>query len=199
MAQDWDIQARGNHCTACQAAFADRQQYYSALRVTAEGYARGDYCAACWPVIEAGGACFSQWGGTYKLPPPKPEETLKKETAESLLRKLIEDEDPARGNVIYILAVMLERKRILVEKDVQARPDGALVRVYEHRKSGETFLIADPRLRLDQLETVQQEVVALLGGGDPAVAPATESAAATKPEPAGEAVTPECQPPPSGA
>ncbi len=36
--------------------------------------------------------------------------------------------------------------------------------VYEHAATGETFTIADPHLRLDQLEDVQRQVAALLGG-----------------------------------
>ena len=67
-------------------------------------------------------------------------------------------------NVIYILAVLLERKRILTERDVQTRDDDIVTRVYEHRQTGEVFLIPDPRLHLDQLEEVQKEVVLMLGG-----------------------------------
>ena len=107
------------------------------------------------------------------MPPPPPEEALKKETAESLLRQLIEKEDPAHANTIYILAVMLERRRILVERDVQIREDGSKLRVYEHKKTGEMFLILDPELKLAELELVQEEVVIMLGGKPPAK-PGTE-------------------------
>ena len=67
--------------------------------------------------------------------------------------------------MVFILTVMLERKRILAEKDVQIRDDGVKVRIYEHKKTGETFLVSDPGLKLAELEQVQEEVVALLGGG----------------------------------
>ena len=76
----------------------------------------------------------------------------------------METEDPANRNTIYILAVMLERRRILVERDVQTREDGVKVRVYEHRKTGETFLVPDPGLKLSELKSVQEVVVARLGG-----------------------------------
>jgi len=103
----------------------------------------------------------------FRVPPPQPEEALKKETAESLLRRMVQEEEPSLINVIFILAVMLERKRILVERDVQTRDDGRTVLVYEHRKTGESFLITDPRLHLDQLEEVQKEVTAMLGDSTP--------------------------------
>jgi uncharacterized protein (DUF2384 family) len=90
---------------------------------------------------------------------------LKKETAESLLRQFMETDDPSRRNAIFILAVMLERRRVLAERDVQAREDGVKVRVYEHRKTGETFLVPDPGLKLAELAHVQREVMDLLGIG----------------------------------
>lgn len=172
MAQDWDIKPRSEACQKCNVPFADKQVYHAALVYGEQGYVRGDYCQGCWPSCEKSAMPYSMWKGVFRMPPPPPEEPLKKETAESLLRKLIMDEDDSKGSVIYILAVMLERKRVLVEKDVKKRPDGIWIRVYEHRKSGETFIVADPRLRLDRVEEVQKEVVALLGSGPAAAIPA---------------------------
>ena len=69
-------------------------------------------------------------------------------------------------NVVYVLAVMLERSKILVERAAKPQPDGTIRRVYEDRKSGDSFIILDPRLRLENLAEVQQQVVALLSGQD---------------------------------
>ena len=164
MAQDWDIRPRAEICTGCKQPFQDRQAFYSGLVFGEQGYAREDYCETCWPKRMTAGALYSVWRSIFRKPPPAPEDPLKKETAESLLRRLIEQEDERHRNVIYILAVMLERKRLLVEKSVQTREDGVMIRVYEHRKSAETFLIPDPRLRLDELDAVQQEVMTMLVG-----------------------------------
>lgn len=176
MAQEWDIKARGELCSECTMPFQDRQQYFSALVYGEEGYVRQDFCGRCW----MGGkkdatASYSQWQGIFRPPPPPPVEALKKETAESLLRRLIEQDDVTKVNVMYILAIMLERKRILVEKDIQKREDGTKVIVYEHKKTGEVFLIPDPGLQLDQLEHVQIEVVDMLGRHDAAQIPGTET------------------------
>jgi hypothetical protein len=169
MAQDWDIKSRSECCTACSTAFEDGQSYLSALLFGEAGYERADFCENCWEKSEAVLSPYSSWQGTYRMPPPPGEtEPLKKETAESLLRKLIEDEDPQNEGVIYILAVMLERKKTLVEKDVTIDDNGTVHRVYEHRQTGETFLILDPQLKLDALEDVQTRVVEMLGGSAPA-------------------------------
>ena len=162
--QEWNIKERGETCQGCSKHFDDEEPFYSRLDFGAEGYTRRDYCAVCW-TDSARRAALSTWKSVYKMPPPPEPEPLQKETAESLLRKLMEGEDPAKLNTIYILAVMLERKRILAEQDVQIREDGAKVRVYEHRKTGETFIITDPGLKLTELTSVQAEVVAMLGGG----------------------------------
>lgn len=160
---EWNVRAPSPSCEACNKPFQDHEEFYSRLEFGAEGYVRRDYCAACWSDAARRGA-LSVWKTEFRVPPPPPPEPIQKETAESLLRKLMESEDPANLNVIFILAVMLERKRILVERDTQMREDGIKVRVYEHRKTGESFIITDPELRLAELERVQAEVVARLGG-----------------------------------
>ena len=63
-----------------------------------------------------------------------------------------------------VLAVMLERGKQLVERDAKPHESGGILRIYEHKKSGDTFIVLDPRLRLDQLGEVQNQVVALLSG-----------------------------------
>jgi len=136
----------------------------SALIFGEDGYARADNCRSCWDREEDNSAAYSVWQGIYRAPPAKAEEAVGKETAETLLRRLMEEDGESRENAIYILAVMLERKKILQERDVQWDGTGIKTLVYEHRKTGETFLVRDPGLRLDQLEPVQQEVVTLLGG-----------------------------------
>ena len=89
---------------------------------------------------------------------------MKKEDAGEILRKLITLDDPAMKNVVYVLAVMLERSKILVERDSKSLEDGTIRRIYEDKKNGDTFIILDPRIRLENLAEVQQQVVALLSG-----------------------------------
>ena len=119
----------------------------------------------CWKAAQRDWEPFSQWDGVY-LAPVKEEkkEPLKKEDAGELIRKLITLDDPAMRNVIYVLAVMLERSKILVERDSKSQSDGTIRRVYEDRKNGDTFVILDPRIRLENLAEVQSQVVALLSG-----------------------------------
>ncbi len=158
---EWDIQSRADACTACQKPFADKETYQTLLSVESAGYVRRDLCAACFSSAPQDGV-ISYWQGEYKLPPPPPPEAIQKETAETLLRKLVESTDPSHEAARYILAVMLERKRILKHRDTVHEENGADLLVYEHARTGESFTLPDPHLRLDQLAHVQEEVAALL-------------------------------------
>ena len=168
---EWNIQGRAHACQTCGNPFADRQPYHTLLFDDRSDYRRLDVCPACWETRHRDNDCvakgfISHWQGVYEAPPP-PTDPIHKDTAESLLRKLIERNDPRYAPAGYILAVMLERKRILKVKE-QLQRGGQRVFVYEQPKTGDLFTIADPNLRLDQLDAVQRDVAALLESGLPA-------------------------------
>jgi len=158
---EWDIQNRSHACTGCRQAFADKQAYHTLLSFGADGYQRQDLCATCYGQAGREGV-LSYWQGEYKVPPPPPPEAIQKDTAETMLRKLVASTDPAHAGARYILAVMLERKRILKHRDTTQDAAGNDLLVYEHGQTGESFTVPDPQLRLDQLQEVQQQVADLL-------------------------------------
>ncbi|MFA5688310.1 MAG: hypothetical protein WC959_04080 [Kiritimatiellales bacterium] len=166
--ESWQIKRRADVCAGTNEPFKDGDEFMTRLLFIDGEYVREDYSLTWWNENnpERG---ISAWKSMFRLP-PAPEEPVKKENAESLLRKMVAKEDADDTNAIYILAVMLERKKILVEKDIQMRDDKTKVRVYEHKKTGDTFLIVDPELKLAEIEQVQEEVVGLLGGKPPKTA-----------------------------
>lgn len=173
MAQEWNIKSRSTVCAGCQAGFSDGQPYHTRLVFQEHDYTRGDYCETCWASELVANPGYSSWKGYFKMPPAEPDRRIRKETAESLLRELIEKADPSQISVIYILAVMLERQRVLVEREVNTLGDGSRVVIYEHKKTAETFAITDPKLKLSELDEVQKDIMALLTGPGEA-APAAE-------------------------
>ena len=188
---DWKIQSRARACQACARPFVEKQLYYTLLLDKRNILERSDVCAACWEAQYAEGAhdrkgFLSFWHGVYNAPTPPPAEAIRKESAETLLRKLVQSGDPVHGPACFILAVMLERKRILRVK-AQTTLDGRRQIVYEHPKDGDLFQITDPNLQLQQLEAVQRQVADLLEHGlpdsseiSPESAPAPASAEATE-------------------
>ena len=165
MSQEWNIRSRGHECSICGKPLVDKTPMVSALKETTGGYERFDCHPECWKTMERDWEPFSFWDGVYLAPVKEAKsEPLKKEDAGELLRQLITMDDPAMKNVIYVLAVMLERSKILVERDQKEQADGTIRRVYEDRKQGDTFVILDPRIRLENLAEVQGQVIALLSG-----------------------------------
>ena len=84
-----------------------------------------------------------------------------KQGAEDLLRTLVEEDQEHTENTRYILALMLERQKLLRETDSQPT-SGGILRIYEHRKTGEVYIVKDPNIPLDQVEKIQEEVILLL-------------------------------------
>ncbi|MBI3881849.1 MAG: hypothetical protein HY301_17520 [Verrucomicrobia bacterium] len=174
---EWNIQSRSHACQACQKPFADQEAYHTLLFDERGNFARLDACEACWQSQFSQGATsrkgfVSHWQGVYLAPPPQVE-AIRHETAETLLKKLVEANEDRHVATRYILAVMLERKRILKVRD-QLRQEGKRFFVYEHAGNGDAYTILDPQLQLHQLEEVQREVAHLLEHGltpPPAVEP----------------------------
>jgi hypothetical protein len=166
---DWNIQARAHACQACQKPFADKQPFHTLLFDERQGYHRLDVCEDCWKAQFSQGAVdkkgfISHWQSVYTPPPATAPDPIQKDTAETLLRKLVEQNAPEHAGARYILAVMLERKRILKVK-TQVVENGSRIFIYEHGKSGDLFSIPDPKLELNHLEQVQKDVAHLLEHG----------------------------------
>ena len=196
---DWNIQSRAHACQACARPFLDKLPYHTLLFDQKAGYERLDVCEPCWAAQYSQGATsrkgfISHWQGVFELPAVQ-SEPIRKENAESLLRKLVEVNDPKHGPACFILAVMLERKRVLKVQD-QTQRDGQRVFIYEQPGTGDIFTITDPNLRLDQLDEVQRHVAQLLelgldstdatqspavGNSGPQTPGATEVGPSTKP------------------
>jgi len=194
---DWNIQSRSHGCQACEKPFADKQPYHTILFSEKAEYLRQDICQACWDTQYGGGTIdkkgfISTWKGLYQKPPAVQQDPIQKENAETLLRKLIEANEPKYGPACFILAVMLERKRVLKVKE-QIKKEGTRVFIYEHPASGDIFTITDPNLQLNQLDQVQRDVAHLMEHGlnplpEQAPAPAAEAAPSETPATETEAV-----------
>jgi hypothetical protein len=163
MQQDWNIKSRSDSCDVTGQPFAEGEVFHTALFLGGEGFRRSDFCEEAWQVRSLDQSAerpFSSWRSKFEPTPPPAPEPLPRDDAEGILRRLIESNDPAHTNTRYLLAVMLERKRVLKP---QPSPHKSTL-VYERVGTGETFIIKDPDLSLNDLVAVQEEVSALLSG-----------------------------------
>ena len=115
---DWNIQSRGHQCHACNTAFEDGTSYHTCW-LREQQYVRQDIRTTCW-AQEGDGApsrkgFISTWQGTYE-PAARTARGNSKDNAEGLLR-LVETGEARWREASYILAVMLERKRVLKVKE----------------------------------------------------------------------------------
>ena len=163
MLQEWNIKSRSESCDATGRPFAEGEHFFTALFRDGEGFRRVDLCEEAWQARAADLAAepaFSSWRSKFEPPAPPAPEALPRNDAEGMLRQLSESSDPAHTNTRYLLAVMLERKRVLRP---QPSPEKGIL-LYEHASTGETFIVADPALSLADLAAVQEEVSAHLSG-----------------------------------
>ena len=161
LASQWNIQRRANRCSATSAPFVDGEIFHTLLFREKEGLRREDLCEEAWQQRQPELVPFCYWKSKFEKPAEAAPETMPREGVESLLRRLSLEDEPQTLNVRYILALMLERKRIL--KSIEEKPsDEGRILIYEHAKTGEAFIVVDPMLRLDQIDAVQQEVYDLL-------------------------------------
>jgi len=156
---DWAIKERADACAATQRPFQEGEDFYTLLFRDADGFRREDLSEDAWKNRNENIQPFSFWKTRYE-PLPESPEPLAKENAEQLFRRLIVSENPP-ANACYVLAAMLERKRVLKQVKTESAEKGRLL-IYEHGTTGDVFIVPDPGLKLDELESVQNEVAQLL-------------------------------------
>jgi hypothetical protein len=161
LTNEWPIKHRADACARTQRPFQPGEQFYTLLFREGDGFRREDLSEEAWAQRNENIQPFSFWKSRYEPPPATPPEPLGKENAEDLLRRLLSENNPGNANACYVLAVMLERKRVLKPVKTE-QTDGQPVLVYEHAKTGDAFIVPDARLRLDEIEHVQQKVSQLL-------------------------------------
>ncbi len=165
--QEWTIQTRADRCDVTSEPFKDGESFYTLLYRNAKDDTlhRRDVSPQSWRTLQADPAAeppFSVWRSKFTLPTRAPE-TLPKADAEGLLRRFLVASLPEHARATYILALMLERKRLLRPTGTrQDEETGRRLLFYEHVRTGETFVVVDPGLKLDQIAEVQQEVAGLL-------------------------------------
>jgi hypothetical protein len=156
---DWAIKHRADVCAATQRPFEPGEYFYTLLFRDEGGFRREDLSEDAWKNRNENIQPFSFWKTRYE-PLPSESEPLAKENAEQLFRRLMAAEN-APANACYVLAAMLERKRVLKQIKTENAEKGRLL-IYEHGATGDVFIVPDPGLKLDELESVQNEVAQLL-------------------------------------
>lgn len=181
LTESWHVRNRGRECSATQTPFTEGQKIVTALYPDPEssGYLRRDFCEDAWINLnDDAEKPFSHWRTKFQPTPTNDTQpVVSKQSAEELLKELVEEDQEHTENTRYILAVMLERQKILRETDTQPTA-GGILRIYEHRKTGEIFIVKDPNIPLDEVEKIQLEVMELLSPQKPIITEEMQESAA---------------------
>lgn len=163
MVENYSIKSRSHTCHLTGEAFQEEQPFIAAIFPDPEssGYLRQDYSLQGWEDREEANEPFSFWRSNYKAPVKEEKTEVTPQDPETLFVKLIEEDEEHTENARFVLAAMLERKKIIRETDTQQLPTG-LLRIYENRKTGDIFIVKDPQIALTDVESIQEEVQQLL-------------------------------------
>ena len=156
---------------ACGRPFAPGGLGHSLLMPEADGgFGRRDLCPGCFSALSYDERATASAAWTFSLPATSASrkavaETAHRASAETVLRTLVERGDPRDRASIYVLALLLERGKHIVERQVTTDGAGRRVHVYEYRGSGELISVTEPSFADIDLPTVQRQVAALLEHG----------------------------------
>lgn len=158
---DWRIGKKGHACSACSTAFPFETPFHSAIYLEKEEFLRRDLCEACFAARPE--APYSQW--TAVIPKPEPNKRVfDMGLAAEFLRKLAAEEDPARGALAHLLALLLVRKRLIRLIDL-APKDGLPRARVEFHDGRDPLEIPAPRLSEDDVPSLREELGRLLDLG----------------------------------
>ena len=158
MQTEWKIKMRSDSCTVTGKPFQEDEIFHTLLTQAKSGeLVRNDLCEQAWIEHNDNIRPLSVWKSKFKPLPPSQTDAVEKNDAESELRRLLDEGAHLSPKVCYLLALLLERKRVLRVKD-RLKIDGNSTVVYEHADTQETFIVPEVELSLTDIEALQTEM-----------------------------------------
>ncbi|MFH1067169.1 MAG: hypothetical protein V1746_04650 [bacterium] len=154
---DWNIKERSETCAATGLAFKEGDLVHTLLLEEIDGLKRKDLSAQAWQTLDKNARPLSFWQSIFKPHPAALEEPVRHDDAEAELRRLLEKNNRADDKLCRLLALLLERKRILRVRE-RASLDGQPVIIYEHADTQETFIVRETDFKLAEVESLQKEL-----------------------------------------
>lgn len=162
---NWEVQKCALSCSKCETEFKDAEQLRTVLYFNQDNSVeRKDFCANCFSA-ELKTKDSISWKVTFKAKKKEGEVQDKKAIVEELFKEYLHSSEPVHSKYCYIMALMLERKKILVEKKdkkITSKSSGRRMFFYEHAKSGEVFIVHDPDIDLFEISSLQREITDIL-------------------------------------
>lgn len=154
-------------CAATGRALAPGEPYVAALFESHESEAleRRDYSAEAWDSPSRPARVFAHWRATVPAPNARPRQLIDDDALISLFEQLEAEHDAKRLAFRFALALILIRKRVLI--DAGRREDRAggsvmLVRARADGPEGRVMEVADPGMNPATIAEVTDQVSSLI-------------------------------------
>ena len=157
---EYEIQPHTRRCVMTGRELNPGERYYAALIEDGARFVRHDYSAEAWTGPPEG--TFSFWAG--RVPPPQEEARLRvdDDLLEDCFQRLEGQTDPGRINFRYVVALLLMRRKRLKFVSARTESGGEVLRLRDAR-TGAEHDVANPGLSDDEMASVQEEVLKVLG------------------------------------
>ncbi|MEI6527341.1 MAG: hypothetical protein WCP62_15025 [Planctomycetota bacterium] len=163
--QEYTIHRSNRRCHQSDRVFAPGECYYSAVVAQGSSLVRQDFSKEVWagPPEQAVGWWTCQVPAKNPgKPKPAPAHVLL-----ATLEALLDDPDPSKAELAYLLCLLLVRRRILIEPtsvklDTDEQSEESLVLHLTHTPTNRDFIVPVCHLDLQQIEQLQSELNQLL-------------------------------------
>ena len=116
----WEVLRRAESCSACGSLFSPLQEVWTRLSAASAELKRSDLCDPCWRRQEPDpGALY--WKGRVPTPQEKPREIFDAQEPFGMLERLLEDNDPARDRLCYLVALYCCRTRLIRPRGIERK------------------------------------------------------------------------------
>jgi len=160
MAKDYDIAKPTALCHGTDAPLQPGEEFVAILRETDGELTREDYSLAYWrehPCEDAPDV-VGVWRTRVPEPKAKKKLLIDDELLVSLFERLEGDEQPARINFRYVLALILMRKKLLVYEHSETDDQGREVWRMKRRGTDRHHDVIDPKLDESQIADVSDHL-----------------------------------------
>ena len=158
---DWRIEKVQSGCSACKEPFADQQRVVSVVLVGVDEVpVRRDFCQSCFEEHKPGDVFWeTRWVQEGEAP--------RKIDFNQLLRIFeawVENPPPGQKELLYLIALLLIRKRFFRMLDLVSEGGEEYLRVRRPGPEQEPFLVPAPLLQSHQLPALTERLESLLDG-----------------------------------
>jgi hypothetical protein len=157
---DYQIQPSTRRCSVTGRELRPGEQVYSVLLDEHGKFVRQDFSSEAWQGPPAGAYGF--WLGRVAAAGAPRRPPINDELLADCFDQLEGQEEPAKVNVRYVLALLLMRRRRLRFEE-SATEAGREVLALRCARTGERHRVVNPQLAEDELVAVQDDVFRALG------------------------------------